>query len=234
MPLYLAFFLLLASFLLYKATAHQLISPAKLPTPLICLAQVSWTFSFFNWWNSNILTDSLSFSEKIRLSQDLVGRIMNRAQNPHHSLLLLWRLSKYCSLKISLPQSKQLGTLPGFLPAEDNWWNNMGNKSLNGKFLSGEGRSTSTTHGRPPEEGRSWEIWKRVKLQDFGHSREYMSGKVHSMATIWLCMEERKPLPGNPIEQMSYRRKSFISAPAAPKRPLTAQHWIPTKRITSI
>lgn len=129
-PLHLDIFQLLASFLLYKATARQLISPAKLPTPLICLAHVSWTFSFFNRWNSNTVTDSLSFAGKITLSQDLLGRITNRAQNPDHSLLLLWRLSKRCSLEISLPQSKGLGIMPGFPPAEDHWWNNMGKKSL--------------------------------------------------------------------------------------------------------
>lgn len=65
-PLHFDLSSLLNSFLVYKATAHHLISPAKLPRPLICLVHLSWTFSFFNRQNSNILTGSLSFSENIR------------------------------------------------------------------------------------------------------------------------------------------------------------------------
>lgn len=46
------------------------------------------------------------------------------------------------------------------------------------------------------------------------------------------CMEEGNALTGNPIEQMSYKRKSFVSSPAVSKPLLTAQHWITTGRIS--
>lgn len=45
-------------------------------------------------------------------------------------------------------------------------------------------------------------------------------------------MEEGKARTGSPIEQMSDKRKSFISSHAVSKPPLTAQHWITTGRIS--
>lgn len=75
--------------------------PCEAPKTLICLVHLPRTFSFFHRWNIQI------FSLAVFISPGIL--------DPHRSFLLMWRLSKCCSLKCLWPKAKALVPCLAFL-----------------------------------------------------------------------------------------------------------------------